>query len=131
MLMAGCEFIVAEINVSHNFASGKGISLVGEVRWQGWDYGRPRDSACGCAWHPYSTGLFAYSGKHSFLFLQAHGYGLTFQQDNARSPTACLAANFLAQNYVNVLPYPADSPDMNPIEHIWDELGEEKGQITR
>ena len=28
-----------------------------------------------------------------------------------------------SRNNVNVLPWPAVSPDMNPIEHIWDYLG--------
>ena len=49
---------------------------------------------------------------------------LTFQHDYAISHTALVTANFLAQNNVNVLPWPALSPDMNPIEHIWDELGQ-------
>jgi hypothetical protein len=34
-----------------------------------------------------------------------------------------LTANVLPRNQVNVLPSPAVSLDMNPIEHIWDELG--------
>ena len=50
-------------------------------------------------------------------------FGLTFQHDNARSHTALVTANFLAQNNKKVLPWLALSPDMNPIEHIWDELG--------
>jgi transposase len=29
----------------------------------------------------------------------------------------------MAQNGVNVLPWPAVSPDQNPIEHMWDEVG--------
>ena len=51
-------------------------------------------------------------------FLQNFGPGLTFQHDNARPHNALVTANFLAQNYVNVLPWPALSPDMNPIEYI-------------
>ena len=56
-------------------------------------------------------------------FMQNFGPGLTFQHDNAKLHTALVTANFLAQNNVNVLPWSALSPDMNPIEHIWDELG--------
>ena len=57
-----------------------------------------------------------------FPFMQKFRPGLTFQHDNARSHTALVTANFQAQNNVNVLPWPALSPDMNPIEHIWDEI---------
>ena len=55
-------------------------------------------------------------------FRQNFGSGLTFQHDNARPHTAVVTANFLAQNNVNVLPWQALPPDMNPIEHICYEL---------
>ena len=56
-------------------------------------------------------------------FMQNFGPSLTFQHDNTKPHTALITANFLAQNKVNVLPWPALSPDMNPIKHIWDDLG--------
>jgi transposase len=31
--------------------------------------------------------------------------------------------NLLNQNHIRVLPWPALSPDLSPIEHLWDELG--------
>ena len=56
-------------------------------------------------------------------FFQRHfrGGGI-LQQDGARPHTARLTMNFLAQNGINVLDWPAMSPDMSPIEHVWDDL---------
>ena len=43
--------------------------------------------------------------------------------NNARLHVARICRQFLDRNNVNVLPWPAVSPDMNLIEHIWDYLG--------
>ena len=43
--------------------------------------------------------------------------------DNARPHVARICRQFLNRNNLNVLPWPAVSPDMNPIEHICDYLG--------
>ena len=56
-------------------------------------------------------------------FFQAHQEMHTFQQDNARPHVAHVNIQYLHQHHLNVLPWPAYSPDMSPIEHIWDELG--------
>ena len=48
---------------------------------------------------------------------------MVFQQDNARPHTARLTQDFLHYESINVLPWFSKSPYLNPIEHLWDELG--------
>ena len=54
-------------------------------------------------------------------FLQAHP-DMTRQHDNATSHTASSVCDFLQDRNVSVLPLPAKSPDLNPIELVWDLL---------
>ncbi|UYV82646.1 hypothetical protein LAZ67_22000361 [Cordylochernes scorpioides] len=51
----------------------------------------------------------------------SHHPGLTFQQDNARPHTARVTLDCLQS--CRTLPWPARSPDLSPIEHIWDVMG--------
>ena len=44
------------------------------------------------------------------------------QHDNARCHVARLCQDFLNQNHIRVLPWPALSPDLSPIEHLWNKL---------
>ncbi|GFV49311.1 transposable element Tc1 transposase [Trichonephila clavipes] len=43
-----------------------------------------------------------------------------FQQDNARPHTARVAQDFV--RHFQTLPCPARSPDLSPVEHVWDQL---------
>ncbi|GFV71431.1 transposable element Tcb2 transposase [Trichonephila clavipes] len=46
--------------------------------------------------------------------------GAIFQQDNARPHTARFAQDFL--RHFQTLPWPARSPDLSPVAHVWDQL---------
>jgi hypothetical protein len=43
-----------------------------------------------------------------------------FQQDNVRCHIAHICINFLQQQNLALLPWPAVSPDQSPIEYLWD-----------
>ncbi|CAH2009467.1 unnamed protein product [Acanthoscelides obtectus] len=47
----------------------------------------------------------------------------TFQQDNARPHVARVTIDFSQHNDVTLLPWPPRSPDLSPIEHVWDMMG--------
>uniref|UniRef100_A0A8C8DES0 Transposable element Tcb2 transposase n=1 Tax=Oryzias sinensis TaxID=183150 RepID=A0A8C8DES0_9TELE len=53
-------------------------------------------------------------------YIQQHH--LMLQHDNARPHVARICTQFLEAENIPVLAWPAYSPDMSPIEHVWDAL---------
>ncbi|GFV46884.1 transposable element Tcb2 transposase [Trichonephila clavipes] len=62
-----------------------------------------------------------------YLFRGAVGPDFIFMDDNAPSHRTMLIDDFLETENIQRMSWPANSPDLNTIQHVWDMLG---GQIA-
>ncbi|GFV82735.1 hypothetical protein TNCV_4147031 [Trichonephila clavipes] len=68
-------------------------------------------------------GVISYHGRSNFLGIEGIP-GAIFQKDNVRPHVAKTVRDFCSAQHQELLPWPAYSPDMSHIEHVWDLVGQ-------
>ena len=94
--MAAWEFVDRRVNASSKTARMPGSKL--GVYWDIWDNLVPFDR-------------------------QHFGDHFRYQDDNATPHFSRVVTDYLQQEEITKMDQPAQYPDCNPIEHLWDELG--------
>ncbi|KAK7109702.1 hypothetical protein V1264_013696 [Littorina saxatilis] len=136
MLMGVSECGKEEVNAMLMTASWNTMPRVDQTSWSGVESASTKP--CDLCFSTILVLVGETASQHSAIWIRSYSLmscpfsrptETVLQQDNARSHTARVSQAFLEYHNIDIMAWPALRPDLNPIEHFWDQLQRELNQI--